>query len=52
MPNAKPILMVQAKDSFATLHRRIRRGELVAADDPIVIAKPKFFVPYEPAKGR
>jgi hypothetical protein len=51
MAAAKTQLVV-AKDSFATSFRRVRRGDILPADDPIVVAKPRFFAPYEPAKGR
>ena len=48
MTNTKKSGMVVAKDAFVTPFRRVRRGEILSADDPIVVAKPHFFAPYDP----
>lgn len=43
----KPVI-VRAKDSFATTGlRSIRKGQILPATDPIVLAKPHFFSPVE-----
>jgi len=46
-PKSRATGMVKAKDTFASLYRTVIKGQLLPADDPIVVAKPGFFAPYE-----
>lgn len=40
--------LVKAKDTFASRTRTVIKGQLLSADDEIVLAKPSFFAPYQP----
>lgn len=38
--------LVRAIDTFTIALKVVRKGDILPADDPLVIAKPRFFAPY------